>query len=111
MWYAGGYKINYVEEKIRKNGVWTEYVKFITIYKDDEIVLCSKDKTEEEFINYLKFVTNDEVIDVVKQLLEKGRTEEDEVMDFVAECQAHDYLWWGNGEELLDEWDFEECDD
>lgn len=94
MWITGGYKLDYKEEK-RFNGLYVGYERIVSVYGDnDELILSSKDKTEEEFINYLGFLTNEDVVGTAKQLLSNGRTEEDDARDFIEACAEHEYLWW-----------------
>lgn len=87
--YIGDYKVEYIEERDKH---WVlDYVKIITVYDDeDNIVLCSRDKTEEEFINYLGFLVSEDVIEVATQLLKYGRLEDDDEYDYADEA------WWNN---------------
>lgn len=93
MWIAGGYTFKYTEEK-KRNSYWDEYEKVVSVYTpDNELVLSSKGRDIDEFINYLGFLTNEEVVETAKELLEKGRTKEDDVRDFIELCGQHDHLW------------------
>lgn len=92
MSYINGYRLEYIEES--KGNLWADYEKVVTVFdEDNEIVLSSRGKEKEEFLNYLGFLVDTDVLETAKELLENGRTKEDDTRDFIELCEESDYLW------------------
>lgn len=85
-----GYMVSREEIKIDVTyGYYETYIELVNF--ENEIILTNKDKTKEEFFNYLSFLISNEDYESIK----------DDLYDFYdGKCnndwQEHEYIWSGD---------------